>query len=94
MSYQIEKNIPFPDAFDRSKYPFDRMKIGDSFFVPLSHYDGAKKLDVEKASAIQSSLSSTLRYACSKRSINLKKFSSRRVKKDGDILGIRCWRLK
>ena len=33
--YRIEKNIPIP-TFSRSrKYPFDKMKIGDSFLVSL-----------------------------------------------------------
>lgn len=34
----IEKNIPMPDRPARpSKYPFDLMEIGDSFFVTDSH---------------------------------------------------------
>lgn len=30
---QIEKNIPLPEKTSRSKYPFEEMEIGDSFFV-------------------------------------------------------------
>jgi hypothetical protein len=29
---KIEKNIPMPN-FSRTKYPFDQMKVGDSFFA-------------------------------------------------------------
>jgi hypothetical protein len=34
--YKIEENIPFPTVFSlrHSKYPFEQMKVGDSFFVP------------------------------------------------------------
>ena len=38
MTYVIEKGIPTPElralAVRRTKYPFAKMKIGDSFFVP------------------------------------------------------------
>ena len=38
MTYAIEKNIPTPELrFPRkktAKYPFAKMKVGDSFFVP------------------------------------------------------------
>ena len=32
--YQIEKGIPMPEGKPGSKYPFDGMKVGDSFLVP------------------------------------------------------------
>ena len=34
--YKIEENIPFLTASSRKqlKYPFEQMKVGDSFFVP------------------------------------------------------------
>jgi hypothetical protein len=37
MSYPIEKGTPVPETlgFGQPKYPFGRMDIGDSFFVPL-----------------------------------------------------------
>lgn len=31
---EIEKNIPIPS---KSKYPFARMEIGDSFFISSAH---------------------------------------------------------
>ena len=36
MAYKIEKNIPLPPRRGArgSKYPWDEMKQGDSFFVP------------------------------------------------------------
>ena len=34
MSYKIEKNISIAEALtSRNKYPFPKMKVGDSFFV-------------------------------------------------------------
>ena len=33
MKYKIEKNIPLSLIYD--KYPFDKMAIGDSFFIVL-----------------------------------------------------------
>lgn len=34
ISYLVEKNIPLPEA-EETNYPFDKMEIGDSFFIPL-----------------------------------------------------------
>ena len=38
MAIKIDKNIPMPNSgkknVERSKYPFSRMKVGDSFFAP------------------------------------------------------------
>lgn len=36
MAYEIEKGIKLPPSTRRrtSKYPWDQMKVGDSFFVP------------------------------------------------------------
>jgi hypothetical protein len=38
MNYNIDKNIPHPN-FNRVKYPFKDMEVGDSFFVPLDGVD-------------------------------------------------------
>ena len=38
--YSIEKNIPVPEG--RSKYPFPKMEVGDSFFVPSKDIVGAR----------------------------------------------------
>ena len=33
--FEIEKNIEMDEIVQRSKkYPFDKMEVGDSFFVP------------------------------------------------------------
>jgi len=33
MSIVIDKGVPLPEKNVRWKYPFDRMEVGDSFFV-------------------------------------------------------------
>ena len=33
---QIEKGVPVPKARTPMKYPFEKMEVGDSFFVPKS----------------------------------------------------------
>lgn len=41
--FTIEKGIPCPALQPRgvtSKYPFDKMEVGDSFFVPVSPKEG------------------------------------------------------
>ncbi len=43
MKYKIEKNIPIKGTKRPSKYPFDKMQVGDSFLV-----------DNEKAGSIRS----------------------------------------
>lgn len=56
-AYKIEKNIPIPDeafaskyAYKKTKYPFDRLEINDSFWVsntkgksPIHRYYVARK---------------------------------------------------
>jgi|TARA_R110000787_G_scaffold11778_7_gene38665 hypothetical protein len=35
MAYEIEKDVPLCHPLSNSdKYPFDKMEVGDSFFVP------------------------------------------------------------
>lgn len=37
-AYEIEKGIPAPSPQgERCKYPFRKMEVGDSFFVPCEH---------------------------------------------------------
>jgi len=33
MQYKVEKDIPVPKGEAYTKYPFDEMSIGDSFFI-------------------------------------------------------------
>jgi len=35
MPLRIDKNVPIPPPVSSGKYPFKRMDIGDSFFIPL-----------------------------------------------------------
>lgn len=41
MSYEIEKGIKVPTKA-HSKYPFDKMKVGDSFLVPAEQQNHAR----------------------------------------------------
>lgn len=36
--YAIEKGLPIPDTMTQraTKYPFAKMEVGDSFFIPLT----------------------------------------------------------
>lgn len=31
---KIEKNVPIPEGYKNSKWPFGQMKVGDSFQIP------------------------------------------------------------
>lgn len=31
--FEIEKGVPIPEITHASKYPFEKMEVGDSFFV-------------------------------------------------------------
>ena len=31
--YKIDKNVPIPTSHGNLKYPFDKLEVGDSFFV-------------------------------------------------------------
>ena len=43
MAYKIEKDIPLcRSAAMVSKYPFDEMEVGDSFFVPHAEAKNAR----------------------------------------------------
>ena len=38
MTYKIDKAVPVPDTrfgSGKSKYPFDKMEVGDSFYAPI-----------------------------------------------------------
>lgn len=46
--FDIEQNIPIPTDKRRSPYPWQEMKVGDSFFVP-----GKKMASVSSACTFQ-----------------------------------------
>ncbi len=41
---KIEKNIPIPKKYCLTKYPFQEMEIGDSFFVECDTKEGRKTM--------------------------------------------------
>ncbi|KKK57043.1 hypothetical protein LCGC14_3058470 [marine sediment metagenome] len=80
--YKIEKNIPIPKSRWRErKYPFPKMKIGDSFFVPLN---GRKTKRVQP-----SIVSAGHRYQNQN-----KRFTTRIIIKKDVEIGIGCWCVK
>lgn len=81
MTYVSEPGIPLPeDGRLRARFPFRRMAIHDSFFVPLTDYPGAS------VTAVSHRVGSAARQAAIKTGF---KFSVRKV--DG---GVRCWRVE
>lgn len=49
---KIERGLPIPKA-KRSKYPLDRLEVGDSFLVPVPPGESADKIKARVATAIQ-----------------------------------------
>lgn len=78
MSYEIESNVPPPKKSQRNKYPFDDMKVGDSFFVPLEKAD---------PSSVRNSA-----FSHAQRRDDFA-VSVRHVTKDGVKTGVRVWRV-
>jgi hypothetical protein len=83
MSYPIEKGTPVPESlgFGQPKYPFGKMDIGDSFFVPLDGLHPA---------TIKVRLSSA-GYHFRKHNAGFR-FSHRNAV-EGDVPGVRVWRV-
>lgn len=73
--YEIEKNVPVPP---RSKYPFEQMDVGDSFFTPLGPDQTIKRL--------QNTLSGAAGYFARNTEMNFV------IRQAND--GVRCWRIK
>ena len=46
MDFKIESGVPIPSTvrIGRTKYPLDRLQVGNSFFVPLNDLKRAKNL--------------------------------------------------
>ena len=64
--FEIEKNIEMEEIVRRSKkYPFDKMEVGDSFFVPCQP-------------ELKASKQASLLGCCRQKRLAGKKFSSRR----------------
>jgi len=80
MSFEIENNVPMPEVFEHaaSVYPWEKMNVGDSFYVPV-RTDGSDTL-------------SRLRNRLNQSRTNAhKKYGIRTVTKP-DANGIRVWR--
>lgn len=77
--FQIEKNIPMPEVYEgrSSRYPFETMEVGDSFYVPVR--EGGDTL-------------TRLRNRLNQARTNAhKKFNINTITK-ADMNGIRVWR--
>jgi len=85
MIYDIEKGQKIPNINYRSrrKYPFEKMNIGDSFFVPLGDLSHSKDpLNVVSGAASA--------YGRRKG----KKFTTRTMKDNDNVaVGFRVWRI-
>ncbi|STZ77383.1 DUF7303 family protein [Bergeriella denitrificans] len=87
--FTIEKNIPVPPASKfsgESKYPFDDMKYGDSFFI-------ASPTGKEKAKKEQLRVSNAFYKWRVRNNIKDIAYTARIVEEDG-IVGVRFWILK
>lgn len=84
--YKIDKNIKIPPQAQRGeapKYPFKKMKIGDSFFIPNSHIE-------ENRRTARRIISAGVVYK-KRNSLTQKDFKlTTRIYEDG----VRCWRTK
>jgi hypothetical protein len=74
----IEKDIPTPKGYNTTKYPWEKMEIGDSFFVPTK----AKKHNK------LGQLHWSFKGYCKVRGLNWK------ITCRTELDGIRVWRLK
>lgn len=76
--FKIDKNVKMPPKGQKpSKYPFQQMEVGDSFFVPNPKD--------KKRSPITSATHSANKKLAPKR------FTSRTVTESG-VMGMRIWR--
>lgn len=82
-TFKIEKGIPLQSLPPRPRkelYPFAKMEIGDSFFIPCNNRAQA----IQKSYSIKSSLKQ-----------RQKTFNSPiEVQTFYDETGVRCWRIK
>ena len=80
--FKIDKNIEIlTDQNHKIKYPFLKMEVGDSFFIPEK--DEQKRINLARRAA-----SAGIAFSKSKRKGEVK-FSTRKLED-----GIRIWRIK
>lgn len=76
---KIETNIPLPENYAPiKKYPFEDMKVGDSFYVEYTCHGNIGQI----------------RSAMTKACKDDKRFISRSTKKDDEVVGMRVWRVE
>lgn len=84
--FKIEKGIPVPDARtgtrspDAVPYPFDKMKVGDSFFIPVKGPVTARRMMMRRVLAAS--------YKFKRKSHSTISFSTRSFTD-----GVRIWRV-
>lgn len=85
----VSPNVPIPESKrvmpGEARYPFLDMKVGDSFFVPLTKG--------KTVSQLRNAINSSAYYVPGKPGMSGAKFSTRKVEENGQV-GIRCWRVK
>ena len=79
MTYTIDKNVPRPE---RSKYPWDDMESGDSFFVPCPE---DRRIDT-----LQKNLTTLAKRALARMKRKKWKVITSRREEEGKF-GVRIW---
>lgn len=81
--FKIDKDVPKPLKRSKGKkanYPFDKMEVGDSFFVSIKEGDNISK--------VQALVASSAKYYVLRNRLDVK-FSTRTM-----VGGVRIWRIK
>ena len=78
--YEIEQGVKIPETSRRSKYPWGKMKVGDSFFVPTP-----KETNI--------AAHSTSIRAAGIRTLG-KGMTTVKVVTENGVEGVRAWRIK
>lgn len=86
-TYLIEDNVPIPGRWrdrDRvSKFQtMHKLKVGQSFFVPVTDKEEARKI----ARGARVAANAVLRK-------NNKRFTVRTIEEDNNVIGVRIWRI-
>ncbi len=81
---RIEKGIPVSERNNYNDVPFSEMVVGDSVFVPLK--------DGQKMTTLQPTLMRAASDYAAQKDPEIK-FTTKRWK-DGNIVGVRIWRVK
>ncbi len=88
--YKIDSEVPVPTDFRSTelKYPFEEMKVGDSFFIPpRSEEETVKGLGNRVAQARQ-----TYQKRMARREEEVR--FTQRMRTEDDVTGYRIWRVQ